>query len=110
MDEEEMDSPGYEEDISDAELDAIVAAAEDRLLTAIHDSLDLDTGLTKITGGPPRREANAVTMEAPSVGVQALFASPSVEDQCLRFPVADIAARDENAVKGAATPTTMPPS
>ena len=110
MDEEEMYSPGYEEDMSDAELDAIVAAAEDRLLTAIHDSLDLDAGLAKITGDPPRREADAVT-EAPSVGVQTLFASPSVEDQCLRFPqVADITARDENAVKGAATPTTMPPS
>ena len=44
MDGEEMYSPEYEEDMSDAELDAIVAAAEDRLLTAIHDSLDLDAG------------------------------------------------------------------
>ena len=105
MDGEEMYSPEYEEDMSDAELDAIVAAAEDRLLTAIHDSLDLDAGLAKITGDLPRREADTVATEAPNGGVQTLFASPPVEDQCLRFPqVADIAAREENAVKGAATP------
>ena len=56
-------------------------------------------------GAREPRSARTVATEAPNGGVQTLFASPPVEDQCLRFPqVADIAAREENAVKGAATP------
>ena len=65
MDGEEMYSPEYEEDMSDAELDAIVAAAEDRLLTAIHDSLDLDAGLAKIT---PSSKEPIVLARPPSPG------------------------------------------
>jgi len=53
---EEMHSPGDSGELSDAELDAILAAAEDRLLTAIHCSLDLEAGLAQIIGDPPRRE------------------------------------------------------
>src|SRR5690242_16159840 len=53
MNGENMYSPGHAGDQSDADLNAIVAAAEDRLLAAVQASLDLDAGLAKIIGGPP---------------------------------------------------------
>ena len=43
----------YAGDQSDADLDAMLAAAGDRLLTAVQASLDLDAGLAEIIGDPP---------------------------------------------------------
>ena len=54
MDTGDTYSPGYTGDQSDTALDAIVAAAEDRLLAAVCASLDLETGLARIIGNPPR--------------------------------------------------------
>ena len=48
-----MHPPGYAADQSDDDLDIVLAASGDRLIAAIHDSLDLDAGLAKIIGAPP---------------------------------------------------------
>ena len=54
MDTGDTYSPGYTGDQSDTALDAVVAAAEDQLLAAVCASLDLETGLARIIGNPPR--------------------------------------------------------
>jgi flagellar motor protein MotB len=50
MDEGTMHPPEYARDQSDEDLDAKLAAAEDRLLTAIQARIDLDAGLAEIIG------------------------------------------------------------
>ena len=60
MNEDEMHSPGHSAELGDAELDAKLAAAEGRLLTAIEYSLDLDAGLARIIGDPSRHETAPV--------------------------------------------------
>ncbi len=50
MDRGNMHQPEYAGDQGDADLDAMLAAAEDRLLAAIRDRLDLDAGLAEIIG------------------------------------------------------------
>src|SRR5690348_2307294 len=54
MDRGNMNVPGYPGDQSDADLGAMLAASEDHMLAAIQASLDLETGLAKIIGDPPR--------------------------------------------------------
>jgi len=67
MNEEEIHLPGRAAGTGDAELDAMLAAAEDRLLAAIQCSLDLDAGLAQIIGAPPRSETDpAIPADAAS--------------------------------------------
>lgn len=54
MDKGNMNVPGYAGDQSDADLDAMLAASEDHMLAAIQAGLDLEAGLAKIIGDPPR--------------------------------------------------------
>lgn len=54
MDRGNMNVPGYAGDQRDADLDAMLAASEDHMLAAIQASLDLEAGLAKIIGDPPR--------------------------------------------------------
>jgi hypothetical protein len=57
MADNEIDPDGAE-DRTDTELDAMLAAADDRLLDAVRRNLDLDAGLAQIIGDPPRRETS----------------------------------------------------
>lgn len=57
MDSGDMHPPGYAGNRTDADLDAVLAAAEERLLDAIRRSLDLDAGLAQIIGDPPCENA-----------------------------------------------------
>jgi hypothetical protein len=75
MNEEAMHLPGHGADLGDAELDAMLAAAEGRLLTAIQCSLDLDAGLAQIIGNPPLRETT------PAIPADA--AASTREPECL---------------------------
>jgi hypothetical protein len=56
MNDKEIEPQGAGEDHADAELHAMLAASDERLLNAIRRSLDLDGGLAQIVGDPPRRE------------------------------------------------------
>lgn len=56
MDWEDMHPPGDAEDRADADLDAVLFAAGDRMLDAIRRSLDLDVGLAQIIGDPLRED------------------------------------------------------
>jgi hypothetical protein len=60
MNDKQMHPPDTTGDYRDAELDAMLAVSDDRLLTAIRRNLDLAAGLTQIIGDsdPPRHETS----------------------------------------------------
>jgi outer membrane protein OmpA-like peptidoglycan-associated protein len=59
--------PEYAEDQSDTDLNAMLVAAEDRLLAAIQTGLDLDAGLAEIIGKAPRPGTSAGDCSSASV-------------------------------------------
>lgn len=95
MNDNELDPSGAAGDQSDNELDAMLAAADDRLLAAILRDLDLDAGLAQIIGDPPQRETSPPTAAAsspPATGTHDLSAGPYT-DELLAPPPSNVHSR-----------------
>jgi hypothetical protein len=66
LNDNELDPSGDAGDQSDTELNAMLAAADERLLAAILRDIDLDAGLAQIIGDPPQRETSPPAAAASS--------------------------------------------
>ena len=97
LDENQMVHPGRSGDDGDAALDAALAAADEDMLSAISNGLDLDTGLARILGDLGGSSATRPDIQAP--------AYPG-EDQ--RMPVAVISRNPSPRIHGQGADAASP--
>jgi len=107
LNDNELDPSGDAGNQSDTELNAMLAAADERLLAAILRDLDLDAGLAQIIGDPPHRETSppaAAVSSPPAKSTHDLGAGPYTREllapppssvhsriALLRFEILDLA-------------------